>query len=349
MKRKLTLLIGAILLALAVTVGTYAYTFTTTTITIDAAAASGEIVTHETAPNPNQPDWNEVLPESETDQEILLPNAAGDLTEIPFQFPIDGAHWDKVDDISPDEMDTYVSTWLTNDYRTDLYRLTDHTEGIGTVTGITVTFRFDGWDGKKAKAKAVIKTNGEIFEGSEAVNTGGGFITRAYTWGINPVTGEAWTWEDIDNLQAGVSLKGKSSHFPAYCTQVYVVVDYELPPIIEGDVPEGRLFTVTPHPDYPGDLLVNIYMTNTGFLKMAYQHLNMKVYVGGSLEAEKDPEYQILSLENGMVSFNIEGGSAASYNVEVIGGGYGLVSGDPYEWGEGWNHVPELYCEVSQR
>ncbi|GAH63972.1 unnamed protein product, partial [marine sediment metagenome] len=94
---------------------------------------------------------------------------------------------------------------------------------------------------------------------------------------------------------------------------------------------------------------VKIYLTNTAELLKAYQYLNMKVYVGHSLEAEKTPDYQILSIETGVVLFNIEGGSEESYTVEVSGGSYRLISGDPYEWGEGYSITPEFYCEVAQR
>jgi len=38
-----------------------------------------------------------------------------------------------------------------------------------------------------------------------------------------------------------------------------------------------------------------------------------------------------------------------SYVLEVIGGGYCLVSDNTSEWGEGWTVTPELYCEVTQR
>ena len=75
----------------------------------------------------------------------------------------------------------------------------------------------------------------------------------------------------------------------------------------------------------------------------------MKIYVEGSLEAEKTPKYQILSMENGVALFNIEGDTAANYTMEVIGGSYRLISGEPEEWGEGWSITPEFYCEVNQR
>ena len=114
-------------------------------------------------------------------------------------------------------------------------------------------------------------------------------------------------------------------------------------------MPSDNLFTVTPHPDYTGDLLINIYLTNTGNLKLAYQHLNMKLYAEDSMEAGQDPNYRVLSLENGLAAFNIEGSASANYTIQIIGGGYSFISGDPYEWGEGWTHIPEFYCEFVQR
>ena len=95
--------------------------------------------------------------------------------------------------------------------------------------------------------------------------------------------------------------------------------------------------------------LVKLYLTNTGDLLKAYKYLNMKVYMANSMEAGKTPDYQILSIENGVAQFNMEGESSESYTIEVVGGGYRLVSADADDWSEGWSIVPEIYCEVSQR
>ena len=35
--------------------------------------------------------------------EILRPNAAGDETNLYIQLPNEGEHWDKVDEVTPDE------------------------------------------------------------------------------------------------------------------------------------------------------------------------------------------------------------------------------------------------------
>jgi len=352
MKRKLVILIGALFLALAVSVGTYAYTFSVATATLNATPAGADIVTIEEASETSQPDWDSVLPHPGYNLEIIVPNAAGDETNIPFQSPDDGEHWDKVDEATADDQDTVVFTRNSPHYQRDLYQLTDHIQGSGDIAMVTVYFRFAGFsDGhdRKAYARAIIKTNGSVYESPVETTAGSTFVTRSFQWTVNPSTGAAWTWEEIDALQAGVSLKGQSPTRPAYCTQVYVAVGYETPPIIDGAVPKGDLFTVTPHPAYTGDLMFNIYLTNTGNLNLAYRHLNMKIYVADSIEAGETPHYQVLSLENGVAIFNIEGGAAESYTVKVIGGGYNLTSGDPNEWGDGWSITPEFYCEVNQR
>ncbi len=41
--------------------------------------------------------------------------------------------------------------------------------------------------------------------------------------------------------------------------------------------------------------------------------------------------------------------SAEFYTIEIIGGGYCLVSDNTSEWGAGWTTTPEFYSEVVQR
>ncbi|MFC1965166.1 hypothetical protein ACFLWG_04125 [Chloroflexota bacterium] len=350
MKRKLILFIGALFLVMTVSVGTFAYAYNIDSTRLAVAAAGGHIVTSE--PTAEQPDWESLVPVAETDTEILLPNGQGDRTDIARQEPVEGKHWEKVSDLPSDDWYTYVYTFQAREYQRDLYDLTDRTEGFGTIRGVTVYFRFSGSDsegGHIGYAKASIKTNGQIYSGTVESTVGQTFVNRAYQWTTNPETGEAWTWDEVDALQAGVALIGESQKYSAYCTQVFAEVEYLLAPITEGDVPAGDLFVITPHIEYTGDLLVNVYLTNAGDLIKAYQHLNIKLYVEDSLEAGEEPSYQVLSLENGVALFNIEGGTASGYTIEVTGGSYSFFSGYTDQWGEGWSITPEIYCEVDQR
>ena len=43
-----------------------------------------------------------------------------------------------------------------------------------------------------------------------------------------------------------------------------------------GDIPNGKLFKITPDADYTGDLNVGVYLANADDLTLAYKHLNMK-------------------------------------------------------------------------
>jgi hypothetical protein len=353
MKKKLVFS-GILVLALVLTTGTFAYTYTNTAVaSLNGTLADAVWTTYE--PSVVQPDWQQVMPGGVYDSEILLPNGSGDETDIDSQYPDTGEHWDKVDDIPTDDGKTFLSTTRFNKYETDLYNLADHKsfeEGmVKDIKSITVFFRFAGFadsSGHDGYAKAVIKTHGDVYEGKEEIQTGGTYVTRSYEWKGNPATAKRWTWEEVNALQAGVSLKGEKLHWPASVTQVYVAVNYEKK-VTQSEVPLGNLFDITPHPDYNGDLQIKIYLTNTAELIKAYTYLNMELYVAKSVEALKPPTIRVLSLENGVASFNIEGGTAQKYTVEVRGGAYRLVSSNPDEWGTGWSIVPELYCEVSQR
>ena len=347
MKKKLYLILG-LMLVLVVNGAIYAYTWpNTTTATIEVAAAEN-IATCNASATP--PDWASLEPVNGDSGTVeLRPAGPGAETNIQFQYPESDEHWETVADGTPDDWESYVFT-PSGSYKRDLYELQDLGEDGILISGITVYFRFCGDEGKTAYARPAIKTDGMIYAGDEESQTGATFVTKSYQWTTNPSTGSAWTWSEIDELQVGVELKKAPPDGAAYCTQVYVAVNYEVPPITEGDVPDdGDLFVITPNPAYNGDLLVMVYLTNTGALRKAYQYLNMKLYVEGSLEADEVPDYQLLSIENGVVFFNIEWSPTESYTVEVAGGGYSLVSGDTSEWGDGWDITPEFYCEVSQR
>lgn len=73
--------------------------------------------------------------------ETFRPNAAGDDTNIAAQYPVSGAHWDKVDEVTADDYTTYISTNSTS-YQRDLYNIPDHSTGSGAIDSVTAYFRF---------------------------------------------------------------------------------------------------------------------------------------------------------------------------------------------------------------
>jgi hypothetical protein len=159
--------------------------------------------------------------------ETLRPNAAGDETGISWQSPGTGAHWDKVDEASADDLTTYIYTTNSSSYQRDLYNVADHTVS-GTVNSVTAYFRVASSSfSYQVKAKPSIKTHNIVYDGNEQT-VSSSWESDSQTWANNPNTGTAWTWSEIDALQAGVSLEGSFFSTAARCTQVYVDVDYSL-------------------------------------------------------------------------------------------------------------------------
>ncbi len=347
MKRKLRLqLILGLVLALVITSGLYAFSYLSATASMGVTVTGADIATYE--PAAAQPDWDFILtPVVET--ETLRPDAAGDETNIASQLPDSGAHWDKVADETPDGDSTYVYT-SNSDWQEDLYNIADHSTGVSTINYVKVYMecRADA-SPTQTSIYAHIKTNEAEYNGSEETVTTS-YATYSYQWDYNPQTEEAWTWDEIDALQIGVGLREPepTSEQNTNCTQVYVEVNYEAP-LLSGDVPTGDLFDITPHTSFSGDLAVKVCVTNTGDLAKAYDYLNMNLYLEGSVEAGETPNYRTLTLENGVVTFNLKDYSPDTYTLSVTGGDYELVSRDTSEWEEGWTVTPELYCQIVQR
>ena len=156
------------------------------------------------------------------DVETLRPNAAGDETGLP-QYPAIGDNWDKVDEVTPDGIDTVVYDQYGT-YLRDLYELPAST-GSGSINFIKVYFRIYAEMGDNTgKAKPVIKSDTTVTEGTE-VDATGSWVTRSQQWNTNPADSEAWQWSDIDALQIGIALRKDGATY-CNCTQLYVEVDY---------------------------------------------------------------------------------------------------------------------------
>jgi hypothetical protein len=339
--------IGMVVLALVLTGGTFAYGYTSNSTTLPATLSDTPWATYQVASD--QPDWVSVLPEGGTNSATLVPTGEGNISDILVQYPNSGAHWDKVDDQPSDESVTYLSTDGSSDWEGDLYQISDLTSTPKAITSVTVYVRYASADSWSVKAMTEIITNDQQFSGLTETASNTNWVTISTQYDVNPSTGEAWTADEVNALQAGVTLKGASKTKPAYCTQVYIQVNYETAGIPMGEIPQGFLYTIDPNANYMGDLCVKVYITNTADLLKAYQYLNMKINVSGSIEEGNAPGYKVLSLENGVVEFSILGGTSIQYIVSVTGGGYSLVSSDPAEWGAGYTLTPEFYCEISQR
>ena len=177
--------------------------------------------------------------EPEWEPSVLRPNAAGDETAIPIQYPASGAHWDKVDDVTPDEDATYVGTSddsSTAVYR-DLYNL-PAVSGSVAINFITVYARARRSVAGSSYALGLDIRIGGITYSSGMKTINDSYADNSQVWETNPNTGAPWTWDDIDSLQIGCRLRTGDGAQPLYtrCTQVWVEIAPVPIPVADGDL-----------------------------------------------------------------------------------------------------------------
>lgn len=154
------------------------------------------------------------------DIETLRPNAAGTYTQL-TPYPGAGeANWQDVDDITPDEDSTYVYGLSVN----DTYNLSDHVAGTGSIYGVTIYVRAK-YVTEPIYIYIKIRTESYNYTSYPYMPS----LTDSYAdysklWTNNPATGVAWTWAEIDALEAGIIFNGNT--ITSRCTQVYVEVEY---------------------------------------------------------------------------------------------------------------------------
>lgn len=154
----------------------------------------------------------------------LRPNAIGDVTTLPggTAFP----HYEQVDDIIHDGYTSIVATaGVGDDY--DLYNIENHTFESGVIDRVDVFSVVRTGDAPTGYNQIKIKTNGVEYAGT-LHTTPETWTLYSDTWTVNPNTGNAWTWNEIDNLQVGIRLTIYYHIANAACTQVYVIVHYTL-------------------------------------------------------------------------------------------------------------------------
>lgn len=116
-----------------------------------------------------------------------------------------------------------------------------------------------------------------------------------------------------------------------------------------GTWPSSTLFTVTPDPAYTGDLVITVYLVNTGALTRYYQHINMALEFQDSTTTKVDEQAitQVLNLQNAEVQFYYTYGSGTSpYHVQLTGGGFRL---HPWKAITDGSIQPMIWVEVTQR
>jgi len=147
-------------------------------------------------------------------------------------------HFDMVDEAVADDDTTYISMASTTvGIKNDLFHIPDTAIPVGaTINNVTVYFRHRGTALTIERCAARIKTYGTEYAGSDKIS-GTTYVTSSETWSTNPNTLSAWTIDEINALQIGVTGRRGEYYDPdlemwfydaTRCTQIFIIITYTI-------------------------------------------------------------------------------------------------------------------------
>jgi hypothetical protein len=157
---------------------------------------------------------------------ILRPDSNGSENEV-YQYPDSGSHYDKVDEEVSDDDTTYLYYDTSLSGPKDEYCFySDSGLGSATINSVTVYAKVKRYNVGYAGFRLRVKVGGTDYESGVKYATAS-YTEVSETWTTNPYTGQPWTAEEIDALEAGVRYNGVGNGcLWERCTQIWVVVDY---------------------------------------------------------------------------------------------------------------------------
>jgi len=152
----------------------------------------------------------------------IRPNAPGTFTRW-TAYPSGTPNWQCVDEASPNDDADYVY-WTPQPSKQDSYNLEDHTTETRNITNVRVVMYAKLASADDDQITMQLVMNGMTYEGV-TVNPTTTYAKYTSDWAINPSTGLAWTWSDIDTLEAGFKCVKVGQTSPEHrITQLYVEV-----------------------------------------------------------------------------------------------------------------------------
>lgn len=160
-------------------------------------------------------------PVGATQFSILRPNGPGDASEC--SRSAGNYNYECVDEETPNDDTDYVRMGSSSsaEYK-DLYALSD----IAYVPNIQYVAEYIRVYSKDTKGPwnyyTLIKTHGSEYRGPHECQFPGVWRYLNTVWTKNPYTGNNWTVDEVNSLQAGLILSGLATVDRARCSQVYV-------------------------------------------------------------------------------------------------------------------------------
>lgn len=184
---------------------------------------------------------------SPTLQETLHPNAGGTYANWGKENPNGLAHWDCCDENPPDDDGSYVETSIPT-WAKETYNMKNHT-GSGNINWVRVYLRAKLTEPGTFNIRTLVRTHATDYE-SSGISLSTSYEDKYTHYDKNPYTGLAWTWDELDSLQAGASGQ-RVGNVATRMTVVWVVVNYSPLGVYELDLNGTFSIEVSTYPlDY---------------------------------------------------------------------------------------------------
>jgi len=168
-----------------------------------------------------------LAPRLYADTLVLRPSGAGTNTGLSVSGCT--SNYDCVDDTTADGDTTHVYNSASTSQVLDTYALADHSTETGTISSVVIR-AYLGAAGTVPSPTYLlaVRTHSTNYThpASAAVYSSATYSAVSYTMTVNPNTGTAWTWTEIDDMEAGLSLARETAQKYLKCTQVEVEVTY---------------------------------------------------------------------------------------------------------------------------
>lgn len=143
-------------------------------------------------------------------------------------------HWQNVDEAVADGDTTMLNRTVAAALKTEVWTMEDHTTEVDDITSVTVyfTMKASGWDGGEHNVEHLCG-NYSISMDNEWIEPTSDYAVYSKEYTTSPTDGQPWDWDEVDNMQLGVSISGSvSPSCDVWVTQAYAVVKYGSPSIV---------------------------------------------------------------------------------------------------------------------
>jgi hypothetical protein len=169
---------------------------------------------------------------SETNIATITVTPSADNGAQQLDYVGSSSHYANVDEVVADDTDYNVAPPDTADWVYDLYDTTaDGTVPAGS-TNISVTVYFRIHKEQTGGSSGTTYIRPRIAALAQAVFNGSGIACTAtptlrnQVFAVNPVTTNAWTVDEVNDLDLGCSGIANTYNWDAECTQLYAVITY---------------------------------------------------------------------------------------------------------------------------